>query len=51
MSLGKLLIIGLGGTLILWVALFFLISTAITEVDENGGLKALTERVWEGKNE
>lgn len=48
----KILIIGMLAALVLGVG--YLLQEArqtIKHIDENGGLRVITERIWEGKNE
>lgn len=48
MSLLKLLLCFLLATLTMYGAVTYLVVKVVDEVDNNGGLKAVVERVWEG---
>ncbi len=49
MTLWKLLLGLLLVILTLYSAIGYLFVTVVNEVDNNGGLKAVVERIWEGK--
>lgn len=48
MKLYKLLIGAVLATLTIYGAVAFLVVKIVDEVDNNGGLKGIVERVWEG---
>lgn len=55
MKINNVLLLGFLMNLIWWGAIIFLVisvgSCTMKEIDENGGLKSIAERVWEGKEE
>ena len=52
MKLWKLLLLALVLTLIAYGSFAYILIKVAKEVDDNGGLKSIVERVWEGnKNE
>ena len=49
MKLWKLLLIGLLSTSVIYGSVAYLMWSAASEIDNNGGVKAIVERIWIGK--
>jgi hypothetical protein len=51
MKLWKLLLIGMLATSAIYGSVIYFMWSVASEIDNNGGVKSIVERIWNGKEE